>query len=574
MFFGRVCDNGITQEDEFFVQKNFSSKNVVYFNNATIYFFSSEIRDFRKNGQNGIILVGNAHRRYSKEVECYSIEDVNKNFWGDYIAFLVCNNFLKEIFRGLCSVQSVYYKVIEGDLIFGSHISYFGNIKKGSLNLNYLSRFLLYGQSLSTETAFLEISELQVGCSLSALGDYPTKMVWNPTDYTNVTRKKCGDTQLAETLDYVIKKQCKDVKSTILDYSGGLDSTALLYTMKQNLPDKGALKALNCYHSSVASSNESEFAKRVCNNLDVPFLGYDYKKNKLPFTPVQFAQEFIDKPDPALIRYMVDSDIAEMVKKMGYHHLFNGEGGDHLFMCPPAIESLSDLIIDKKFNLLRQKTGEIATIFRKNIFELLSITKKNLFSYILRNGYQNILELTQFRASWHTEDLVNLQKNFSFHPFYYQKHDRILPGKFYQIDNIYIALSVITSDIRNQLIKCYYPILTQPMIELALSFPAYELYQNGYDRFPFRNSISKAFSTQDVWRKDKGESTGTALLGMKKYIKYVTSLLMDGYFAKEKLIDRELLYQNIKQLTNGYADNQWAIIHLVACELFLEHWQK
>ena len=92
---------------------------------------------------------------------------------------------------------------------------------------------------------------------------------------------------------------------------------------------------------------------------------------------------------------------------------------------------------------------------------------------------------------------------------------------------------------RNQIDPTYYPFLYEPVVEFALSFPTYELFDKGYDRYPLRKAVSEIFKTDTVWRRDKSQTTGLFQLGIKQNLDHVLDICLKGHFVKQGLIDKE-----------------------------------
>jgi asparagine synthase (glutamine-hydrolysing) len=292
--------------------------------------------------------------------------------------------------------------------------------------------------------------------------------------------------------------------------------------------------------------------------------------DSLPFAPAPFPSRPLSKPSVSINRRKLELSIFSSVNFDSKSKFFSGEGGDHMFMCPPAIESLSDLIINKKFSILFMKIKEIAMQRRISFWSIANNILNNCYLFFRGFNYKTIDEINYFKPKWFLADNPISQLSKFRHPIY--KHSAgQLPGQFYQINSIYNAFNNIEGDIRGKAVA--YPLLTQPIIEMVLSIPTYELYDQGFDRYIFRDIVSKFFKTDHVWRKDKGEVTGVYQLAHKAYKEQIHDLCLEGYFASNKMIEKDILRDSIGSINAGHADDHWPVIYLISLELFIKSWQ-
>ena len=159
------------------------------------------------------------------------------------------------------------------------------------------------------------------------------------------------------------------------------------------------------------------------------------------------------------------------------------------------------------------------------------------------------------------------------HPIYETLSKKILPGKYDQVDALYEGFASIHVEI-NPIVPTCYPYLYEPVIDFALSFPTYDLFKKGYDRYPLRKAVSGRFKTNTVWRSDKSETTGIIQLGVKKNLEHVLELCLEGQFVKQGFIDKEELHQTILLISNGGIEHLWPFIHLASAEIFLNTWKE
>lgn len=203
------------------------------------------------------------------------------------------------------------------------------------------------------------------------------------------------------------------------------------------------------------------------------------------------------------------------------------------------------------------------------------MAKGFIFYYLCSHYNQSAYVISNFkRAPWLSKEVFLLEKKMRYHPFFDgERTTKSLPGKFGLIDAIYSGLSTIKTDIRDDGTNpVFFPLFSQPLLELVLSIPTYESYHDGYNRYLFRKAISDTFKTTAVWRQDKGETSGIEQRGLKSNEKRILELCLEGNMVKQGLINKEQLHAGILEVMNGQKDYQWAITNLICAETFMNYW--
>ena len=238
-------------------------------------------------------------------------------------------------------------------------------------------------------------------------------------------------------------------------------------------------------------------------------------------------------------------------------------------------KSVSDYILEKGLKGSKEQLQAIAHLYRDSLVSIIKENIKSLGSYFLfkrleKRCFKNIQDQI---PHWLTEEVCQKVSPDFIHPIYKYLPSRVLPGKYQQIEVLYGGLASIHMEM-DQINPTYYPFLYEPVVEFALSFPTYELFHKGYDRYPLRQSISERFKTETVWRRDKSQTTGILQLGIKKNLEYIIDLCVEGQFVKQGLIDKEGLRETIILIGNGDINHMWFFMHLASVEIFLKYWDK
>jgi asparagine synthase (glutamine-hydrolysing) len=504
---------------------------------------------------------------------------VLEKIWGKYI--YIHNNSLTEqvevITDSTGQLPFFYYRFLDGGVLFSSNIELIYKVltRKQEYNWNYICSYLIYGNSSSIETPFKDIYELPPACCLT-LNERELKITpfWNPLkSYKN---QALQEQDAVSVLKSTLKPWLEPYNNIYVSLSGGLDSSSIVYCLNDCVKMDQNVKAINYFHSQVKTSNESIYARKVCEETGIELIELDIS-DSLPFDETKKKQPLKpNKPFPAMVSSRWIETIFESISSVGSSSFISGHGSDHIFMRPPSKNSTVDYIIENGIKGYIEKLEGISAFYRDPHVSTLKENLKGLLSYwfshlpnkrSLKNGLVGVPEWIKPKAH------NTVTKQF-FHPIYSSLHKRTLPGKYAQIDLLYEGIASIQVELENQADPTYYPFLYQPVTEFALSFPTYNLFKNGYDRYPLRKSVSDVFQTNTVWRRDKSQTTGLFQLGLKRNLEKVLKFCLEGHCVKNGFIEKEELSKTIHLIANGDIKNLWPFLYIASMEMFFNSWDN
>jgi asparagine synthase (glutamine-hydrolysing) len=503
-----------------------------------------------------------------------SPKEIFKSLWGKYVYIRSVTGYFEIIVDPTGQLPFFYYVFPNGNVLFASDIEIIFKIleRTPQYNWSYLCSYLVYGNSSAIQTPFEEIYELPPACSLKITkNDRVTEPFWNPLDACSSTSPE--NTNAVNVLQSVLKPWIEPYTNICVSLSGGLDSSSLVYCLKDILKKDQKLIAVNYFHSKVKSSNELVHARKVCQETGIDLIEAD-ASSCLPFDSSTHKRSLLpNKPYPGLMSLKWIETVSECLPSDKACTFLSGHGSDHIFMRPPAKQTISDYIIDKGFRGVPLK--DITAFYRDSLFPILKENITALGGYILgwRRDKRHPKNVSDERPDWIKKELGEKASVNFIHPIYRTLLPKILPGKYAQIDAFYEGLASIHME-ANPILPTYYPYLYKPVVDFAFSFPTYDLFKEGHDRYPLRKSVSDHFNTQTVWRRDKSQTTGILQLGMKKNLDFILTLCGEGKFVKQGLIDKEGMQETINLISNGDINYMWPFTHLASAELFLDAWKK
>ena len=265
-----------------------------------------------------------------------------------------------------------------------------------------------------------------------------------------------------------------------------------------------------------------------------------------------------------------------LAKELNISNFVSGHGGDHIFLCPPPIESVFDYFSVNGVNRIYQHIKQMSVMGRIPVAKIMSTNLKAAIKYYLGINYSRDSIFIE-EVPWIDKNVIDTASNIKFHPLFELDMKNILPGKFAQLDNIFTGLSTIKSSLRKINTPIMYPLFSQPMIELSLTIPTFKSYKENYNRYPFRKSVEDKFGHyKNLWRRHKGETTGVTQIGMQENSDYILDLCLNGTLISSGLIDKkykDALHKAFNDMMGGKPDYLWPIENFIALEIFFQLWK-
>lgn len=497
---------------------------------------------------------------------------LGERYWGRYLLVLRDEDDASiTIYRDPLGGIPLFVTRIPEGVLFSSELPLLYDIlkEKPAFDWTYLTSYVAASSVLTTSTPFQGIEEVFPGSYVSiSTEEYITGLFWDPTFISSKEYKeKELEEHIIETFSSCIRAWAQETESIALELSGGLDSSALLILMKKVVPSTVNIICFNYFHPHVASSDERNYAAEVAQECNVELLCIDQSK-ALPLS--MFPAHKSNKPSSFLLNEALNKAITSVAIKKNNYEFMSGQGGDHLFLAPPLVESLGDYFLAKGIRGIGAKIGEISAYYRTPFFNTIGQSLKALFAYY-RSKTDHVLANTEIEEWMNASFLAYIDPTIHQAPFW-KRLQQVYPAKARHIYDIYNALLYTDQGYRIEGKSVINPFLSQPFVELVLSIPTYELYKKEHDRSPFRNAMGKISQAQSIWRKDKGETTGITIFALNSNYKYICELLLEGKFARHNLINKDKLYDHLNHSKNGKSFNLWPLMNLISVELWFESW--
>lgn len=496
-------------------------------------------------------------------------ERITKEYWGRYIAALYNKeNKTLTLIRDPLGLLTLFYIKIDDGILFSTEakLLYDALEKKPELDMNFFAEHMInINQALPT-TPFQGIKELLPGMSLTIKLDGSTsyKFLWDIESIKSsaIKDKIAFEQELLSTLKTCVKAWTEDAKGVCVELSGGTDSSGVMLLLHEVLPQDKKLICVNYIDSKTASSNEIEYAKEIAEICDSKLEFIDWQTSTL-LDPLP-NDWFPNKPGSLMMFYNTRRQIQEFAKANNCDEIMNGQGGDHVFLAPQPKRSIADYWLDNGFSGIGKPFNEIVGVYRAPWF---SITKEtfNCISNYYRKIHKDPIEpKTDF---FNKEFLNDLKK----HKFYLiDKLVNFYPAKASQIESLCHAVSYAERDIYPSTVT--HPLLSQPIVEIGLNIPTYQSFDNGFDRIFFRNAVTRIKKTNALWRKIKGQTTGSMVKACSQQYAQIRDIIMSGQIANSGMINKQWFDIELTKMKHGHAENLWPIIHILTSQLWINKW--
>jgi len=387
--------------------------------------------------------------------------------------------------------------------------------------------------------------------------------IWRPRDFLPAGPEidPTWPERLAGTVQAVVEGLLRPYDRIVNEASGGLDSSIVNAAVHRCGLGERVAAALH-YVGDRPEADERRWAERLCD------------QHGLTLTSVPLATGSIDpeqdfaplsrdaRPPYAAIDSDRDRDTARLLSACGAQALVTGKGGDAVFFQMPSAAILADLWRAGGIGAARHpRHAEVARWLRRSVW---SLWREGLSGPTPKPASGALGLLAGPR-------LGQLPGGLS-HPWLADL-DGVAPGKRLQIEALASSQLALGVHRRGRVADLVQPLLSQPVMELCLSIPTWELVRGGRDRGLARDAFGPWLPEAIVRRRSKGNLTAHYARRTAASAGVLREHLLEGVLAGAGLLDRRETEAALQPDSLIWRADGIDLIGVAAIESWVRYWQ-
>lgn len=492
-------------------------------------------------------------------------------YWGSYVMILRTGVRASLIADPLSSIPCFYW-ISDGLTRAFSNLEKctFLDFRQLSFNHEFLTALLRYDKVQTGETGFREIRELCAGMRLQQEGELLSSgCVWDPAQFAaaGISRRTpdLAD-ELRETVLRAVRSWSTVFERIVVNVSGGLDSSIVL----ASLCASGGPENVVPLHHILDSDDpgEASYAQDVC-----AFLGLDLKTVHMPATqefPAPGSHPLTVRPYRDFLAGRLDRVLGTDIMR-GADAVFTGQGGDHLFLVSDSPLGFADYVrtnvpgprIWRELLAAARLSGRSIWRVLNEAFISASARKESLMARALRERAMSASHLG-----------VEPPDAGAFAACRSPHADKLPPAKSDQVSIMSHLVHLRDGIGRSGNLQIVHPLMAQPILELCLRIPVYELCTDGISRGLARQAFSGLIPDSIRLRMTKGHAGMYFSSRLDANRELLCRTLLEGELAASGMVDRQKLSD---VLTSGqYRTMNFGnrLLVFYAIEAWLTSWQS
>jgi asparagine synthase (glutamine-hydrolysing) len=526
-------------------------------------------------GQGASVAVRAINEQDSAAIAASDGRELIDRYWGNYVA--IVNDPSRRattILRGpVSSLPSMHVSAHGVDVYYSFQEDCCRlELLRFTVNWDYVTLHMI-GRVSNEKTGLREVSQLRPGESVVHIGDSKTKRVY--WDHVAIARaRRLDDVDQATAALRASLKDCAHAwascyDSILLALSGGLDSSIVLACLR----DAPSGPRLNCFteYSSGADSDERAYARSVARIAKLNAHFEELRNPVVSLEPMlQMKRSAI--PEGSFRRAELARAHALLARRCNASAIFSGHGGDQLFFQSSARLTAADFLWQRGISAgLGSIVYSSAQNEERSVWWILKdaianrVRARRYDPLVARLEYKNLI------APKVAQDLRSHRFGFALPP---QPTRDVPTGKMHHIYAIsdlgeyYDPMSAPGDP------EHIAPLLSQPVIETALSIPTYLLMFDGWDRGLVRRAFEAELPVEIVRRRSKGGMSEHMQEIFRRNRAFIRDLLLDGQLVRQGLLDRGRVAAALGDKPSSAMRGEAELIHCLCIEAWLRTWTE
>jgi asparagine synthase (glutamine-hydrolysing) len=491
-----------------------------------------------------------------------------RSYWGAYVAIWRAEDGTLRILRDPTGAVPCFMARVDGVLwIFsqGEDLQAVGGTQP-AIDWHFVRAFLINNYSVTRFTGLSGVTEVLPGeqATFPPEGAHTFAWAWNGLSLAaNREAVTFNDAcaRLRDTAEACLTAWSGRFDSFAVRLSGGLDSSIVL-----NILRRCTRKAVTAVHFVGASYEgyELALARAAAGHAGVDLIETRLDPGEVDWRQIVSAAPVL-RPTKQVFGIAAEARMSEICDRIGADCIMAGHGGDAVFLQRSlAAEVLAD-------HVARSGLGDG---FLRSAYASACLQERSVWSVL------NALLRPSGAAGDHPpsspadpDAARSIPDGYLAHPWL-ASSSFLPPAKRRQFQSLIALANYHSVSGFGARAASVAPLISQPLLELALRTPAHLAIRGGEDRAIARCAFRDILPPAVIQRTAKGVINHRLLLILRRHLDFVRELVLDGVVAAQDWVDRPAIERMLspEQLLRG--DQLDAVLSLVAAEAWTRQWRS
>lgn len=491
------------------------------------------------------------------------------DFWGRYVAFMSTPDGHTLLLRDPTGALPCFrLRHLNVTIIFSwleDALQMLGESLPCRVNWDAVTVQLLQGHLSGRETSLEGIIQVLPGEAVD-LHDESSEQLWSAVEFAR-SPSNCHFEEASALLRHTVQ-DCAHAWAScysilLLRLSGGVDSSILVSCLAPNRT--GADVVCVNYHSPGSDSDERHYARLAAARAGRDLL----ERERDPGFRIERILQAARMPDPVVYvgRMNAHTDAA-LATSYAAPAMFTGAGGDAVFYellrWWPAADYLHNHGLDAGFLIAAM---DAARLGRVSVWRAIASAMSEWLRHdaLARQpgGTATLLahEVQQFAVD--PDRFAHLE---------FRGADQLPIGKYMQTVALTYPVGYYDPLEKEAAPEIVNPLLSQPVVELALRLPSYMLTRGGHGRALARQAFGSELPPQISNRRTKGGMEDHLKTVLRANLDFVRGMVLEGHLTRRGMLDRAKLEELLSDRPTAMTSSMSQIHGLVAVEAWLSRW--
>lgn len=389
------------------------------------------------------------------------------------------------------------------------------------------------------------------------------KQIWRPRDWLPATPEQDPrwPERLVETTLSTTAALMGPYRRVLTEASGGLDSS-IVNAAVALAGRTGAVAGALHYVGDRREADERAWAQALAARYGLPLLAVARARDAAFDPEADFAELAADaRPPFAALDAIRDRDTARQARHLRCEAIVTGKGGDGLFFQMPSPRVLSDL----------WRAHGPAAVGRRESVEVARWLRRSVWS-VWREAWTAPPPAAAGRLARFAGPALRELPTGPVHPWL-EGVEAAPPGKQLQIRALVGGQAAVGLSRRSLAADLVQPLLAQPLLELCLGIPSWELVRGGRDRGLARTAFAAWLPPAIATRRSKGALTSIYARRAAAGAEALRAHLLDGTLVRAGLLDAAAVAAALTPEAQMRRADGVDLLAAAALESWVRRWQ-